>query len=418
MGDRSSNSNSCVSLLNPLVIDRSIASSYLLTCSSTDVNDNIPQCLSLKRRLSILENVSVTLPIMKVNASDSDDGPNGTITYSLRTNASWPFEINSKTGDIYSRKPFDYESEFKNFSLIIDLEDEGFPVKHRNENACELEITVEDVNDNRPELIDDEQTRLFVDTHKAFQPEIVVFNVKDADSGDNGHVKYSLQSADEHGLFTISQNGSLQMTQPINEISVFKLQVLLGKHRPLIEWCSLSKRCLFYLIEDEGVPSQRTILNVTIAIGDSSIPAYSTFDKVQLKYARPTNIGLILGLIVLISTCVLFVCVILICAVLRRHRRRDQAAIIARKKLFCSSSQQLTSSGSTTTTNTTSSSSSASSSSSSATEHPPTANMIQLKPTHWDEKPYDQRSSHSYTSMSSIDVNSIRMTSYLSSDSS
>ena len=180
---------------------------------------------------------------MKVNASDLDDGVNGTITYSLRTNSSWPFEINSKTGEIYSRKPFDYESEFKNFSLIIDLEDEGFPVKHRNENACEVEIIVEDVNDNRPELINDEQTRLFVDMHKAFQPEITVFNVKDADAGDNAHVKYSVQSVDEHGLFTISQNGSLQVTQPINEVSVFKLKVLLGKRRSLSAVHSLNDAC-------------------------------------------------------------------------------------------------------------------------------------------------------------------------------
>ena len=183
--------------------------------------------------MSIPENVAIALPMMKVNASDLDDGLNGTITYSLRTNSSWPFEINSRTGEIYSRKPFDYESEFQTFSLIIDLADEGFPVKHRNGSACEIEISVEDVNDNRPTLIDDDQTRLFVDTHKAFQPEIVVFNVEDIDSGDNGKVKYSLESTNEPGLFIISPNGSLQMTQPINEISIFKLKVLLGKNRPL-----------------------------------------------------------------------------------------------------------------------------------------------------------------------------------------
>jgi hypothetical protein len=149
------------------------------------------------------------------------------------------------------------------------------------------------------------------------------------------------------------------------------------------------KLCLFYLIEDYGVPSQQTTISLTIVIGDSSIPSLSTFEKVQLKYSHPKYVGLILGLIVLIITFVLFICIIITCILLRKHRRRHQAAILARNKLLCSSSQQLTSSGSTTTTNTTSSS----------IEQQHIANIVQIKPTYWDEKSYDRHSSNTYTSM-------------------
>ncbi|CAF3609964.1 unnamed protein product [Rotaria sordida] len=332
-----------------------------------DVNDNIPQCLTPYHRILIPENFSIDQPLIKINATDLDYDINGTINYSLQINSSWPFEINSKTGEIYSRQLFDYESEFKNYLLIIDLEDQGFPKKNKNKNACQLEINIQDINDNRPDLIDDKQTKIFIDLQEPFKNEIVLLNVKDSDSDDNGKIKYTLLADDNNSLFIIYQNGSLQMVQQINQISLFKLKILL---------------------EDYGIPSQQTIINLIIAIGDSSIPSFSTFEKVQLKYSRPRTIGLILGLIVLIITFGLFLCIIITCILLRKHRRRHQAAIIARSKLLCSSSQQLTSSGSTATTNTTSSLS---------IEHQQIASIIQIKPTYRHEKYYDQHSSQSYT---------------------
>jgi ABC-type phosphate transport system substrate-binding protein len=130
------------------------------------------------------------------------------------------------------------------------------------------------------------------------------------------------------------------------------------------------------------------MINLNIAIGDSSIPAFSTFEKIQLKYSHPKSLGLILGLTVLIITFVLFFSIIITFILLRKHRLRHQASIIARNKILCSSSQQLTSSGSTTTTNTTASSS---------IDHQQIANIIQIKPTYWNEKYYNRRASHSYT---------------------
>lgn len=141
------------------------------------------------------------------------------------------------------------------------------------------------------------------------------------------------------------------------------------------------------LSEDHGVPPQQTLINVTIAIGDSSIPSFATFDQVLLKYSRPKFLGLAFGLTILIITVLLFISLIIICFCLRRHRRRHQAAIIARKQLLCSSSQHLTSSGSTTTTNT---------GSSTSMEHQILSSIIPIRTNFAEEKFYDQHSSHSY----------------------
>lgn len=136
-------------------------------------------------------------------------------------------------------------------------------------------------------------------------------------------------------------------------------------------------------IEDYGQPVRRTRVEVIVAIGDSSIPSFSTFEKVQLKYSQPRSVALVLGLIVLAITVILFLCLLFTWILLRKHRRNHQAAILARKQLLCSSSQQLTSSGSTTTTT--------------SVEQAPIAHIVQIKPHYWDEKLYDQRSSYTYT---------------------
>lgn len=197
---------------------------------SLDVNDNIPQCLKPYHQLSIPENVSINELIIKINATDSDYDVNGTIVYSLRTNSSWPFEIDSRTGEIYSRKSFDYESNFQNYLIIIDLEDQGFPGKNTNKNACQLQLVIEDVNDNGPELIDEKQTRIFIDLQQPFINEIILLKVKDLDSGDNAKINYTIQTNESDPLFIIYQNGSLQMTRRINQISLFKLNILLGNY--------------------------------------------------------------------------------------------------------------------------------------------------------------------------------------------
>nr|AEN94438.1 protocadherin alpha [Philodina roseola] len=320
----------------------------------TDVNDDIPQCSSPFERISIAEDFFIEKTLTKINATDRDDGQNGTINYSLTVkNSLWPFEIDEQTGEIYSKEKFDFETKEKYFQLEIHLEDRGFPFAHQRQNACLVEIFIENINDNRPELIDDDQRRIFIDLKKSFQNQIVDFHVRDADEPGNDQFRFRLINADEFdSLFSLTSNGSLRLTRPTNEIGLFNLKILFGKN-----FCQKNFFKIFFVSfsEDSDVSPQQNLINVTVAIGDSSISTLSNFDKILLKYSRPTKtIGLIIGLTISIFTLIFFVCLIFVCLCLRRHRQRHQAAMMTRKKLFCSSSQQLTSSGSTTTTTNTS----------------------------------------------------------------
>ena len=309
--------------------------------NSLDVNDNIPRCLQPYHRLSIPENFSIDKPLLKINGSDPDNGINGTVKYTYETNSTWPFDINEKTGEIYSKEIFDYESEFKNFSLIIHLEDHGIPIKNVNKNACQIEIYLEDINDNRPELIDNHQTKLFFDIHQSLKHECILLNITDRDSGLNGKIKYNLQSIESNipinlnqSLFQLHQNGCLEILDRITEISLFKLRILL---------------------EDYGYPSQQNLLQITIAFGDLFNSRYSSFEKIELffeeKYSYTNYFAFVFGLAILIITFFCLISIMIICLCIRQHRRRQKTAIISRNKILCSSSQQLTTSDSTVTSN-------------------------------------------------------------------
>jgi len=309
-----------------------------------DVNDNIPRCLTSYQRLLIPENSPIDKPLIKINANDPDNDINGTINYFYRTNSTWLFDINKKTGEIYSKELFDYETEFKNFLLIIDLEDNGFPIKNQNKNSCQIEIFLEDINDNAPELINPNQTKIFIDINKPIKS--ILLNITDKDSGINGKIKYTLQLIESNinfnsnqSLFQLNQNGSLDILYEINQISLFKLKILL---------------------EDYGYPSQQTLIEIIITFGDLLKPEYSSFEKIQTifqdKQLQTNYFAFIFGLILLIITFLFLISFIIICLFIRKHNQRNQTAIISRAKLLCSSSQQLTTSDSTVTSNTTSSS--------------------------------------------------------------
>lgn len=302
-----------------------------------DVNDHVPQCSTKFTRLSISENHPIEKSLIKINATDPDDSLNGTIRYLLKSNVTWPFEIDESTGEIFSTSAFDYESELKSFSLTIDLEDQGNVFKLKNNNACKIEIIIKDENDNKPELVDKDQQRIFFDLKTPIENATILLKIIDKDSGMNGKVKYSLQAIESTTPFNsnqtiiqLDQNGLLQIVDRFHEVSLLKLKILL---------------------EDYGYPSQENLISILIAFGDQLNSKYSSFDKVLQHFEQQrfqTNpFAFLFGLTILILTLVCFTSMILVCVLIKKHHRRHQTSMIARKQLLCSSSQQLANSDST-----------------------------------------------------------------------
>ncbi|XP_015250308.1 PREDICTED: protocadherin gamma-C5-like, partial [Cyprinodon variegatus] len=124
-----------------------------LTITVLDNNDNFPVFENMTFTVSLQENSVKDTSIIKITATDADEGPNGEIEYffGARTPESVlsMFEIRSSTGEIYLKGDLDYE-EATSYKIEISAKDKGVP---EMESYCHLQVDVLDVNDNTPEIV-------------------------------------------------------------------------------------------------------------------------------------------------------------------------------------------------------------------------------------------------------------------------
>ncbi|NWR39699.1 PCDBE protein, partial [Tachuris rubrigastra] len=173
-----------------------------------DINDNIPVFTRSLYKVPIRENSSQDTLVVVVSASDLDSGTNGEIAYSIFQNSEenlQTFKINPETGQIRLKKPLDYE-ETKTYEIDVQATDGGGLSAH-----CKVEVQVEDVNDNAPEVIVNSLTSTF---SEAAPPNTVValFNVRDRDSGDNGRTTCELAGEQPFGILQLASDAYALVT--------------------------------------------------------------------------------------------------------------------------------------------------------------------------------------------------------------
>ncbi|XP_009082374.1 PREDICTED: protocadherin beta-1-like [Acanthisitta chloris] len=153
-----------------------------------DINDNIPLFTRSLYKVSVKENSPQDTLVVAVSASDLDSGTNGEITYSIVQNSEEnleTFKINPETGQIRLKKPLDYE-ETKTYEIDVQATDGGGLSAH-----CMVEVQVEDVNDNAPEVIITSLTSTLSEA-APLNTVVALFNVRDRDSGNNGRTTCEL----------------------------------------------------------------------------------------------------------------------------------------------------------------------------------------------------------------------------------
>ncbi|XP_053366673.1 protocadherin gamma-A11-like [Clarias gariepinus] len=162
-----------------------------ITITVLDINDNQPVCSQDVYSLSLHENVSVGKIVMKVNATDPDEGSNGEIEYSWGRNTQSKikdiFQIDSITGEIQVKNEIDFEN-IQTYRLHIQASDKGQPPLSVD---CRVVIKIIDVNDNKPEI---EVTSILNTVPEDSKPGTVIslISVTDKDSGINGKVVCSI----------------------------------------------------------------------------------------------------------------------------------------------------------------------------------------------------------------------------------
>ncbi|KAJ8405248.1 hypothetical protein AAFF_G00322390 [Aldrovandia affinis] len=158
-----------------------------ITITVLDANDNVPVFDHSVYRASLVENAPRGTPVIKLNASDLDEGASGEIAYSFSGHAPPKvrelFSVDSYTGEIRVKGVVDYEKASV-YELYVQAKDKGPSAVAVH---CKVLVDILDVNDNAPEVI---LTSVSTPVQEDAAPGtvIAVISVMDRDSGENGNV--------------------------------------------------------------------------------------------------------------------------------------------------------------------------------------------------------------------------------------
>ena len=178
-----------------------------------DVNDHAPKFESLTYPHSVSESMSIGATVLTVRASDEDSGPNGEIVYSI-LNPSGPnevFRIDPRSGSIYTHGLLDRET-VNFYRLHIQASDKG-AIPNRQTATAEVEITILDENDNRPQFTQSAYTvDVSEDIDYSNDPVVTVIQAIDRDEGSNAMVRYSITGGNNQNTFAIdAMTGQLSL---------------------------------------------------------------------------------------------------------------------------------------------------------------------------------------------------------------
>uniref|UniRef100_A0A8C5W987 Cadherin domain-containing protein n=1 Tax=Leptobrachium leishanense TaxID=445787 RepID=A0A8C5W987_9ANUR len=161
--------------------------SIQVTIIVLDINDNPPVFDQQQYKINLLENIPLTSVIIKLNATDLDDGPNAEIIYFFDDHtldsAKKIFELNSNTGEIYIAGILDFE-ESHYYELSVRARDRGILTM---EGQTLIQIEVEDINDNIPEIFFTSNVNE-IPENAAIGTVVGYITVRDKDSGKNGEI--------------------------------------------------------------------------------------------------------------------------------------------------------------------------------------------------------------------------------------
>ncbi|XP_053893202.1 protocadherin alpha-8-like isoform X5 [Malaclemys terrapin pileata] len=241
-----------------------------LVITVLDVNDNAPVFGQSVYEVSLTENTTVGELVIKLNATDLDEGINKDIAYSFNTlivpEVKDMFSIDSHTGEIRIKGELDFEGT-KLYEIQVQATDEGHApmIGH-----CKILIDVIDVNDNAPELA---VTSLSLPVPEDAPPGTVValISVSDRDSGDNGKVTCSIPPNLPFRLVSTFKNyHSLVLAEAVDRERVSEYKILVTAR-------------------DEGAPSLSASSSILVPIADVNDNAPAFPQPVYTVFVKENN---------------------------------------------------------------------------------------------------------------------------------
>uniref|UniRef100_A0A452U9K7 Cadherin domain-containing protein n=1 Tax=Ursus maritimus TaxID=29073 RepID=A0A452U9K7_URSMA len=219
-----------------------------------DTNDNSPEFEQPFYEVKVPENSILGSIIVTVSASDLDSGKNGEISYSF-SHASEDirktFEINQKSGEVSLTASMDFET-IKSYSIIIQATDGGGLF-----GKSTVRIQVMDVNDNAPEIAVSSITSPIPEN----LPEtvVMVFSIRDRDSGDNGRM-----------ICSIPKDLPFMLKSSVENYYTLETERMLDRE-------TQAEYNITITVTDLGTPRLKTQHNLTVTVSDvnDNAPAFS-----------------------------------------------------------------------------------------------------------------------------------------------
>ena len=130
--------------------------------------------------------------------SDADEGRNAAVLLKIvGGNKDGVFRVDPVSGTLYTARPLDAETK-QRYTLTVAAVDQA-SVGSRRQSSARVRVTVEDVNDNDPRFEETEQTIYFAENEPAGS-RVVRVSAKDRDSGENGHISYSIANIEAEDI--------------------------------------------------------------------------------------------------------------------------------------------------------------------------------------------------------------------------
>ncbi|XP_041254354.1 protocadherin alpha-2-like, partial [Onychostruthus taczanowskii] len=221
-------------------------------------------------KVQLPENTEHGTVVIKLNATDLDEGSNRNMSYSLETlfpqDRNDVFEINAKSGEVRLRNDLDYEN-VSLYRLQVRATDQGNPPLSGH---CKVVLEVLDVNDNSPEVW---VTSLSVPVPEDASVGTVValLSVSDRDSGENGRVRCWVWPASPFGLeATFAGSYSLVLREALDRERVSEYEVEVRA-------------------EDGGAPALRASRGLRVPVSDVNDNAPAFAQAVYTVLARENN---------------------------------------------------------------------------------------------------------------------------------
>uniref|UniRef100_A0A4W3GSP8 Cadherin-23 n=1 Tax=Callorhinchus milii TaxID=7868 RepID=A0A4W3GSP8_CALMI len=201
-----------------------------------DENDNYPVFRQQLYEITLDEGPLTLYSFnITVNATDQDEGLNGTISYSiLEGNIGNTFVIHNTTGLIKAIKELDYEISHGRYTLIVAAIDQCADRERRLTSTTTVIVNVNDINDVTPTFARSYEGPFDI-TEGQPGPRVWTFIAADKDAGPNGQVEYSVIAGDPLNEFIISPvDGELRVKRDAEldrETLSFYNITIMGKDR-------------------------------------------------------------------------------------------------------------------------------------------------------------------------------------------